>query len=526
MVREFSPISRETPVLLAELIQELGDETATLIGGPADQRVVRLTEFHDTVEDLPEEADTLLLAPSVTTAQLEALAHEGARRGYAAIAVKAQRSDVDEMSALSRSAGIPLMRVTDRVSWRAFDARVAQALGERRYVDDTRRDRGAEPLFTLSNELAEFFGGSVAIEDLSRRIIAYSSVPGQVIDRLRTQGILTRQVPNTPLNDDQYRSVLRSEVPLKFPRLGDEEPRIAYPIHAGTLPLGTIWAIDPSDETEVTLEQGDRLRRAATIAASHMLDDAYLRGTTRVREDRLRTMLDGDQVTGSEFAALGISEERGGVLIVFALPHDERTPVVAQLRSLVQRHLAVHRPEAVTTVRGGKVYALLDDGLPRSAQDLVDPLLPIIDRLLGSGTQVALPGTARRSVDVAPLRALADRLFDAAGSLPPASQQRVLTASGLRAELLFARTSELFTELAELRSPELSRLMEHDPTIAQTLIAWFGALGNVARTARALGIHENTVRYRLERATNHYGLALDDSDLLLAAWLQLRSHRP
>ncbi|RGE19164.1 PucR family transcriptional regulator [Leucobacter sp. wl10] len=528
MDRVFSPSLDDIGLPLDELLEELGPQTATRLGPPSST-VVRATEFHEALEELPEQPGTLLLAPSAVHAPdagLARLAERAAALDYAGIAVKCRERDAERLAALSADTGTPFLRVGERVSWHLFDAMLAQLLGEQRHSEDTHRDRGAEPLFALANELAEFFGGSVAIEDLGRRIIAYSSVPGQVIDRLRTQGILTRRVPDSPFNDDQYRTVLRSRTPVKYPRLDDEEPRVAFAIHAGTLPLGSIWAIDASGTGPLTPEQDARMRAAAALAASSMLDDLRVRrATQQPREDRLRTMLDGHDIVGSEFAELGLSEERGAALLAFAFEHDGRSPVLAQLRSTVHRHLALHRPETVTAVRSGLVYALVEQQTARSATELVEPLLPVVDRLVGPGVRVALPGVARHPVDVAPLRALSERLFDitSADTGRAAGADRLFTVEALRPALVFERAAALFADEPVLRSPALARMAHEDVAVAETLAAWCGCFGNVARTARRLGVHENTVRYRLRRAEEHYGVSLLDADSLLVAWLQLRS---
>ena len=526
MEAAISPRPAPAGLPLAEVLAELGPQTATRLGRVTGGSV-RATEFHETLEELPEEPGTLLLAPSLARAPGDALARlaeRAAQLGYAAIAVKCREEDAGPLAALAEASGIALVRVGDRVSWRLFDALLAQLLGEHRHSEDTHRDRGSEPLFALANELAEFFGGSVAIEDLGRRIIAYSSVPGQVIDRLRTQGILTRRVPDSPFNDDQYRTVLRSDAPIKYPRLDDEEPRVAFAIHAGTLPLGSIWAIDASGAGPLTPEQDQRIRAAAALAASVMLDDLRVRrATQQPREDRLRTLLDGHDVVGSEFAELGLSEERGAALLAFAPGPEGGSPLPAQLRSTVHRHLALHRPETVTAARGGRVYALIEQGPARSVAELVEPLLPVVDRLVGPGVRVALPGVAHRPGDVAPLRSLAGRLLGAAA---PAGAPRLLTVEALRPALLFDRAAELLAGEPVLRSPGLARMTEEDPAVARTLAAWCGCFGNVARAARELGVHENTVRHRLRRAEEQYGIALLDPDTLLATWLQLRSIEP
>ena len=527
MVTPISLTPVEETLTLGELLEALGPHTVTLMGPHDTQHPVSGTDFYDALEHPAEMPDALLLAPSATSsspAQLMVLTDQAAHLGYAAVAVKCREADIATFSAIADSSGIPLLRVSERMGWRLFDALLTQILGEQRHSDDAHRNRGTEPLFALANELAEFFGGSVAIEDLGRRLIAYSSVPGQLIDQLRTQGILTRRVPTSPFNDDQYRTVLRSDVPLKYPKLDAEEPRVAFAIRAGALPLGTVWAIDASGEGELTDAQSDRIRSAAAVAASHMLDDIRVRKATQIpREDRLRKLLDGRDLMGSELAELGISEERGAALLAFAPPHHDHPTVPAQLRSTVQRHLELHRPEAVTVVRGGRVYALVANDASAPAGSLTEPLTPILDRLIGPGVRVAAPGVAHRSGEVAPLRDLSDRLFDTAARYPSDAGTRILTVEALRPLLVLERTAAVFVESPELRSRAVERLELEDPLVAETLRVWCANFGNIARTARALAIHENTARYRVRRATEKYGLDLEDADTLLMTWLQLRA---
>ncbi|WP_427870395.1 PucR family transcriptional regulator [Leucobacter luti] len=524
-----SPIQDPGGISLGELVSGLGPHTASLLGAAAGSGAVLGAEFYEALEDLPEDPQLLLLAPSAGgliaehPEQVTALAERAAACGATAIALKCRDDDVPTLAAIAETSGVPFVRVGEQTSWRLFDALLAQALGEQRHSEDAHRDRGAEPLFALANELAGFFGGSVAIEDLGRRVIAYSSVPGQLIDRLRTQGILTRQVPDSPFNDDQYRTVLRSERPIKYPQLEDEEPRVAFAIRAGALPLGTIWAIDASGDPELTAEQEERIRAAATVAAAHLLEQLRSGDATQApRVARLRTLLDGSEVAGSELAELGISEERGAALLVFA-PSDDRPTTLAQLRTTVQRQLALHHPETVTAARRGRVYALVARDPGAAAAGLIAPLIPLIDRLIGPGTRVALPGVAHRSGEVAPLRQLADRMLDAADANPRLVRESILTVEALRPLLVLSRVAGVFAAEPELCSPALALLAERDPGYADTLVAWCACFGNVARTARELGVHENTVRYRIRQVEEQYGVRLAEPDELLTVWLQLRA---
>lgn len=64
---------------------------------------------------------------------------------------------------------------------------------------------------------------------------------------------------------------------------------------------------------------------------------------------------------------------------------------------------------------------------------------------------------------------------------------------------------------------------EHRSDLAPTLAAYLSRFGDVASTARQLGVHPNTLRYRLRRLRTRFGLDLDDPDVRLLAELGLRA---
>ena len=525
------PTSPERSLRLGELVDHLGPRTVTALGTLNAAVPVLGTEFFDALDELPDQSGTLLIVPSgssIEAAALSNLAAQAAELRYAALALKCADEHAPTIAAVAETSGIPILRVVERVGWRLFEALVGGLLGEQRSGEATRPDHGTEPLFALANELAGYFGGSVAIEDLGRRIVAYSSVPGQLIDSLRTRGILARKVPEAPFNDDQYRSVIRSDSPIKYLQLDGELPRIACAIRAGALPLGTIWAIDAAGEEPMTAEQAERLQRAAGIAAGHMLDDIRIREAGQApRDELLRTLLSGRGIAGSELAELGISEERGATLVAFDPGVNEHPTTLAQLRATVQRHLALHQPEAATVVRRGRVYAILSQDTDAALARIIDPLLPILDRLVGtdSGTRIvlALPGATHRAGGVAELRERADKLFDTAAREPDRDADRVLTVAALRPQLLLARVNEAFATDPILSDPRLETLAREHPTLAEAVLRWCESFGNITRAAAAAGVHENTIRYRLRKAEEHTGRPLQQPDTLLATWLQLRA---
>lgn len=542
----------DTPsLLLSELIEHLGRHTVTPLGRVDPTGRVLGTEFYDALDELTDAPSSLLIVPSGThfdATHLAELAASVADLDYCAIAMKCLDEHEPILAAIAETAGIPILRVAPRVSWGLFEALVGRLLGEQRRSEDAHFDRGAEPLFALANSLAGLFGGSVAIEDLGRRIIAYSSVPGQAIDSLRTRGILARRVPASPFNEDQYRTVIRSEEPIKYPQLDDELPRVAYAIRAGALPLGTIWAIYDSEVDHLTPEQIERVKSAGAIAAAHMLDDIRVREAGQIpREERFRTLLSGADVTGTEFTELGIPDERGAQLLAFSLGENDHPATLAQLRSSLQRQLSLLHPESVAVARRGRVYAIIADAPHEQVRRLVDPLVPMFDRLIGPGITIALPGRAQRPNEIARLREQADVLFetaarlgadgngagvsragsgraDSGGGALSRGADRILTVSQLRPQLVLDRVAGLLREdSATLIDPRLSTLAAEHPQLTEAVLHWCQAFGNITRAARELGVHENTVRHRLRRAEEIAELPLADPDMLLVTWLQLRA---
>jgi hypothetical protein len=111
---------------------------------------------------------------------------------------------------------------------------------------------------------------------------------------------------------------------------------------------------------------------------------------------------------------------------------------------------------------------------------------------------------------------------DAAGPAPPP-----LRADDLLVELLLFEGRALVDRLAVRRlapleglTPKARRRME------ETALAYVRESGNAAAMARALGLHPQTVRYRLARLRELLGDQLDDPDARLELELALRAQSP
>jgi purine catabolism regulator len=61
--------------------------------------------------------------------------------------------------------------------------------------------------------------------------------------------------------------------------------------------------------------------------------------------------------------------------------------------------------------------------------------------------------------------------------------------------------------------------------LLETIEAYLGQSGHLTNTAKALGIHIATLRYRLERIADVSGLNLSDPEVRLSLQLALRARR-
>jgi len=385
----------------------------------------------------------------------------------------------------------------------------------------------SEELFALANAVAAVIGGSVAIEDLDHRVLAYSSVPGQRIDDLRRRGILDRRVPDDPEQRRQYREVLDAPGVVRLPVLsGDELPRAAAAVRAGELPLGTIWAIEGGTRLDAA---GDRaLLDGARLAALHMLrrrSSAEL--DLRAREDSLRAALRGDGSAQEIRCRLGLPEHARLTLLGCAPAAggpDRTGPAAVRLDAAAARHwAAVHAEAAVATV-GRTVYALLPRTGPDEARRLAEQAVAALGRTLDTPLRCAVGRPADDPAELPALRAEVDDILRVTTADDRAP--RVAALGDVHAQVLLLHCADALDRRPRLRHPGIEAMREHDRArrtdYAASVLAWLEATGNVGEAARRLSVHPNTLKYRLRRAHELFGIDLEQPDVRLSCWLQLR----
>lgn len=389
----------------------------------------------------------------------------------------------------------------------------------------------AELLYALSDQLAGSLGGSVAVEDLGRRILAHSTLPGLAIDEVRSEGILRREVPPAPGDDELYDRVLASETPCWVPSDGREAPRVAAAIRTNGVAIGSVWAILPGEDapSEAALAQvadtaaaaaAPVLARLESVAARHRPEDRRFveaLGDARARLGHLRPL----PATGSR-------------MLLYRVHEGAAHAVRERARRGIGGVLDAFQPGTRTALTDAGVLALVPGtgssaeanptGAEQAARLLAERPLPLLDRVLSAPSRVAV------SRPLSPERRLwevADRLGNTLDLDTGPAAQRIVSERELRHRLFLARIAELTEAEPELGDPAMRELTSTAAgrELALVLRTWLDTGRNVARTAVALGLHENTVRGRVERARERLGLDLEDPEAVLSAWVQLRMDR-
>ncbi len=512
------------------LVEAIGSPVLHVLAAPrgVEQRV-RCTVLHDPIDDLADEPDAVLLMAGTRADDPAAIeiVRAAAARGYCAIVLKRRGADITALVTEASVLGVMVLSAADEVSWRHLDALLQSVLGSQGIAADSASGAGDE-LFALANAIAGVIGGSVAFEDMDRRVIAYSSIADQRIDSLREQGILDRQVPDMDRNRAQYHDVLAADGVVQFPAKTDELPRSAIAIKAGQQPLGSIWAIE--SERGLTSDGARALTEGARLAALTMLRSLNASGLElQLREAALLRALDGS-LAGDE-AAFRLSLPGGAELslVGFACTAaaDGSTPMITHVASALSRHIAAYRPDAAMATTSRTVYVLVPGGGAGAAMRFATGAM---DATRGAFPGLMRAAVARTSADPAELPALRREVDDvlrvtvAQPDLPTVAQ-----LADVHMRVLLAHVGDLLEHEPQLRHAGVEAMLAHDrergTEYSASVRAWLAAVGDVADAAHELDVHPNTLRYRLRRAAELFDIALDRPDERLATWLHLRVAR-
>jgi hypothetical protein len=412
--------------------------------------------------------------------------------------------------AVELAVGVPVLCAAEDLPWNHLLQLLTSAVSG---------SGGSGDLFALANSIAAMVGGAVAIEDPARRVLAYSSLADQVIDGARQQGILGRQVPDLSGNDTIYRDLQRAPGVLRVPASGDVLPRLAVAVRAGAELLGSIWVVE-AEPLPAAAEQA--LLDAGRLAALHLLRArAGSEIERRARGELLRGLLDGRSAPEIAATRLGLSADTPVAVLGFALPPDVAGDELGSdaVADVVQLQCAAVRPRSSVLVQLGTVYALVPD-LPRAA-------LRSLAQTVVQRARVALAGAVGATVGGLHEVARSRQDVDAVLRLVPPGG--VAAVEEVLPQVVLLHLHAHLAGQPHLRLPSVERMVEHDreqqTPYVESVLAYLSANADVPAAAGSVSVHPNTFRYRLRRVRELFDIDLEDPDVRLVVWLQLRTRR-
>jgi hypothetical protein len=516
---------------LGGLVETLGSTLIRPLTGPIGlERLVSIPVVYDPLDELPDVPGGILLVAGMhaTSDGLADVISGAAGAGYCAVAIKLRGSEPAALVAAAEAASIAVLSVVDDAPWTHLGSLITAVLRSRSIADPA-LDSASGDLFILANAVATALGGAVAIEDLDRTVLAYSTLEHHPIDEVRRNGILARQVPDLAKHNDQYRQVMRAEgiVHFAYDPLDDELPRCAAAVRAGKEQLGSIWAIENAgpigQEAEAALREATRL---AAVQILHSRSSVNLE--RQVRSEWLRSAFDGSGSVRSTAARFGLVSDTPSVVVAFMLPADQTVsaqPLIRQLVAVVEQYCAAFRANVSCVSIGPVAYVLFP-----AVRDTASPLrlahgaVAAVEARLGHSPYAAISSPRLGTEALPELRDEVDEILSVisgADDLP-----HVASAGDVHAPRMLLHIERSLSGNPLLRNAGVQELLDHDAShdtqYRVSLCAYFAALGDFAVAAKVLHVHPNTLRYRLKRAETLFGLRLSRPDDRLALWLQLR----
>lgn len=358
----------------------------------------------------------------------------------------------------------------------------------------------------LVDEISALLDAPATLENRDFGLVAFGahdSDDDTAMDPVRTRSILTRR--STPAVRAWFEAfgITRATGPVRIPaapEAGVFRDRVCLPVRHRGVVLGYVWLLDadpgPTDE---------RLTAAMEVAAriGALLFDEARAGADLSREFGAVLTAGPGRRHDTAVAALGevLGRDAEGLhTVVCVTPWADDTPAVRAVASAAA--LA-----AVPAAGASSLAALVRLRSP----DRLDPALSAGDRLRSEAGQAATAGIA------APRRGLAELAASWREARAAARAARAEPRLGPVARWSSIGPYRLLTALPETGSeagdPAVAPLLfPVHRELAHTAEVFLDHAGQAGRAAAALGVHRQTLYYRLSRIQQITGLDLNDGE--------------
>ncbi len=468
--------------------------------------------IHEAAADRPVVGDVLLAIGAGSLG-------EAVRWAVSAHAVVVLIRGGEEPIAFDGDAQVGAVMVVDEtLSWSELAGVIYGLVLEGR---ETESGRGPTDLFALADSLADAIGGAIVIHDRLLRVLAYSRLQ-QHADPARVETILGRQTPEQLRAFFDARGVFAHLAVSDDPLFVAEDVehgltgRMVVAVRSGREIMGSVWVAcsAPLDGAARTA-----LADGAHTVALHLLRSRASADLERqVESDLVIRLLESTADAATVASKLGLPHSRLRVIALQAFIGGERDAALLLAFERATTGFGWSRPGR-STLAGNIVYTLLPGEQAATARRWVTGLRAALPEQV---TVLAGVSGVAEVTDLAAARQEAEECL-ALHEMSPGATPPVYDESW--ADILLQR---LRTAARSGRSPSrgpVAELGRHDRThgtdYVATLRAWLEAQGDPTEAGERLGVHENTVRYRLRKMAEITNLPLDDARKRLAMMIEL-----
>lgn len=387
---------------------------------------------------------------------------------------------------------------------------------------ETEAGRGPTDLFALADSLADAVGGAVTIEDRLGQVLAYSRMQ-QHADAARAETILGRQTPERlrSLFDacGVDRHLASSDGPM-FVAAAPEHGmsgRMVVAARTGRELLGSVWVACGEPLPAARLRA---LTDGARMVALHLLRSRASADLERqVESELVLGLLDGTADAPTVASKLALPPGGLRVIALRAAIGDERHAALLLAFERATSGFGWSRPGR-SALGDTTVYTVLPGDSATVARRWVDDLRAALPARLTM--RAGISGTAGFG-ELPAARDEADECL-ALHEMRPGSRSAVTYDESWDDILLQRLRAAARTGRAPQRGP-IADLRRHDrdhgTRYVDTLRAWLAAHGDLHVAGNLLGVHENTVRYRLRKMAEVTELDLTDPRKRLAMSVEL-----
>ncbi|MFJ8539765.1 PucR family transcriptional regulator [Streptomyces sp. NPDC093591] len=389
----------------------------------------------------------------------------------------------------------------------------------------------------LVDELSELLGAPATLENRDFELIAFGAYDSEgeldasALDPVRTRSILTRRSTAAVRTWFEGFGITRATGPVRIPptpEAGVYRGRICLPVRHKGVVLGYVWLLD--DDPGPTEQQlAGAMEVTARIGA--LLADEAQHGADLSRELRAALTAErgwqGDMAVAELRTALGARAD-GVHTVVCVAPWPSADPDDApSVRT-------VPHATALCTVPWGATGQSLAVLVRLRSPEVRTAALAAASRLLKEGpaqtpSRPSAQGRSRVAAGLGePRSGLAD--LGTVWQEASAATRAALAEPRLGPVAEWSRIGpyRLLTSLSPeiLHDPALAPLLS--PThreLARTAEVYLDCAGQAGRTAAELGIHRQTLYYRLSRVEQLTGLDLDDGEDRLLLHMGLKGAR-